>query len=215
MACGSKVADLRFGSMRLSWIAPAAVLIAVVAGCASPPGSILGYINEIPPESADVRAQRHSLVAARRAGLPIIVHRGVSRIAPENTLEAYAAAMDCGADGIEIDIRRSRDGVLYLFHDDDLERLTNATGRVSRLSYYELLRVTPKEVYGPATRDTRPPTLAAVLTLACDREALLHLDIKEPGIEDGIAAMLDQADVWDHVVEVNDYNADRIRSDPR
>lgn len=202
-------------SMKPNWPAPAVVLIAMVAGCASRPASILGYINEIRSESAEARAQRHSLIAARRAGLPIIVHRGVSRIAPENTLEAHTAAMDCGADGIEIDIRRSRDGVLYLFHDDALGRLTNATGQVSRLSYYELLRVTPKEVYGPATRETRPPTLAAVLALARDRAALLHLDIKEAGIQDDIAAMLDQADVWDHVVEVNDYNADRIRSDPR
>ncbi len=201
--------------MKPTCLALSAALIAVAAGCASPPGAILGYINEIPPESAQASAQRHSLVAVRRAGLPIIVHRGVSEIAPENTLEAYAAAMDCGADGIEIDIRRSRDGVLYLFHDDELERLTNATGQVSRLSYYELLRVTPKEDYGPATRETRPPTLAAVVTLARDRAALLHLDIKEAGIQDDIAAMLDQADVWDHVVEVNNYNADRIRSDPR
>ncbi|MCG3125596.1 MAG: hypothetical protein CHACPFDD_00421 [Phycisphaerae bacterium] len=210
--------------MPLCRFALVVALIAAVAGCASPPGSvlgyvppgsILGYIDEIPPESAEARAHRHSLIAARRAGLPIIVHRGVSRIAPENTVEAYAAAMDCGADGIEIDIRRSRDGVLYLFHDDDLERLSNATGPVSRLSYFELLRVTPKEADGPATREPRPPTLAAVLALARDRAALLHLDIKEAGIEDDIAAMLDQADVWDHVVEVNDYNADRIRSDRR
>jgi hypothetical protein len=201
--------------MKPGCLALSAALIAIAAGCASRPGSILGYINEIPPESAQASAQRHSLVAVRRAGLPIIVHRGVTRVAPENTLEAYAAAMDCGADGIEIDIRRSRDGVLYLFHDDELERLTNATGQVSRLSYYELLRITPKEVYGPATRETRPPTLAAVVTLARDRAALLHLDIKEAGIQDDIAAMLDQADVWDHVVEVNNYNADRIRSDPR
>lgn len=78
-----------------------------------------------------------------------------------------------------------------------------------------MLQVTPKEVYGPATRETRPPTLGAVLALARDRAALLHLDIKEAGIQNDIAAMLDQADVWDHVVEVNDYNADRIRSDPR
>lgn len=216
MACSSKVADLRLRSMRPSWLAASAVaLVALAAGCATPSGAVLGYINEVRAESPDVRAERHRLVAARRAGLPIIVHRGVSRIAPENTLEAYAAAMDCGSDGIEIDIRRSRDGVLYLFHDDELERLTNATGQVSRLSYYELLRVTPKEIYGPATRETRPPTLAAVLALARDRAALLHLDIKEVGIQDDIAAMLDQADVWDHVVEVNDYNADRIRSDPR
>jgi hypothetical protein len=215
IACSSNVADLRFRSMKPNWLAPAVLLIGIVAGCASPPGAVLGHINEIPPESAEACAQRHSLVAVRRAGLPIIVHRGVSRIAPENTLEAYAAAMDCGADGIEIDIRRSRDGVLYLFHDDDLERLTNATGQVSRLSYYELLRVTPKAVYGPATRETRPPTLAAALALARDRAALLHLDIKEPGIQDDIAAMLDQAKAWDHVVEINDYNSDRIRTDPR
>jgi hypothetical protein len=201
--------------MKPNWRAPAVLLIGIVAGCASPPWAVLGYINEIPAESTEARAQRHSLVAVRRAGLPIIVHRGVSKIAPENTLEAYAAAMDCGADGIEIDIRRSRDGVLYLFHDDDLERLTNATGPVSRLTYYELLRVTPKDAYGPATRDTRPPTLAAVLTLARDCAALLHLDIKEPVIQDDIAAMLDQAEAWDHVVEINDYNSDRIRTDPR
>ncbi|MEW6251860.1 MAG: glycerophosphodiester phosphodiesterase family protein [Planctomycetota bacterium] len=179
------------------------------------PGPVLGYINELPPESAATRAARHGIVATRRAGLPIIVHRGVSRLAPENTLEAYAAALDCGADGIEIDIRRSRDGVLYIFHDDTLERLANATGPVAPLTYYELLRVTPKEVYGSATRDTRPPTLAAVLALARDRAALLHLDIKEAGIENDVAAMLTQADVWDHVVEVNNYNADRIRADPR
>lgn len=201
--------------MKPDRFAPAVLLIGIATGCARPPGAILGYINEIQPESAEARAQRHSLVTERRAGLPIIVHRGVSKIAPENTLEAYAAAMDCGADGIEIDIRRSRDGVLYLFHDDDLERLSNATGPVSRLSYYGLLCVTPKEVYGRATGDTRPPTLAAVLSLARDRAALLHLDIKEPGIQDDIATMLDQADVWDHVVEINDYNSDRIRSAPR
>lgn len=218
MACDSRVVDLRLCSMTrslLALLAGVGLLFAALAGCASPPGPILGYINEVPLESTEARAWRHSLVAARRAGLPIIVHRGVSRIAPENTLEAYAAAMDCGADGIEIDIRRSRDGVLYLFHDDDLERLTSATGQVSRLSYYELLRVTPKDVYGPATRETRPPTLAAVLAFAVARAALLHLDIKEPGIEHDIADMLDRADVWEHVVEVNDYNAGRIRSDPR
>ncbi|HMQ16352.1 MAG TPA: glycerophosphodiester phosphodiesterase family protein [Phycisphaerae bacterium] len=215
IACNSNIVDLRFRSMKPNWLAPAVLLIGIVVGCAGPTGAVLGYINDIPPESTEARAQRHSLVAVRRAGLPIIVHRGISRLAPENTLEACAAAMDCGADGIEIDIRRSRDGVLYLFHDDDLERLTSATGPVSRLSYYELLRVTPKNVYGPATRETRPPTLAAALALARDRVALLHLDIKEPGIQDDIAAMLDQADVWDHVVEINDYNSDRIRSDAR
>ncbi|MBI4581584.1 MAG: prolyl oligopeptidase family serine peptidase [Planctomycetes bacterium] len=184
------------------------------AGTAAP-AAVLGYVTEIPPEPAEARRERHRLVSERRSGVPIIVHRGAWRIAPENTLEAYAAAMDAGADGIEIDIRRSTDGVLYLFHDDTLERLTNGTGRVKELSYYELLRITPKSVFGPATPETRPPTLAAVLALVRDRAALLHLDIKESGLQADIARLFDEADVWDHIVEINNYNADRLRADPR
>lgn len=193
----------------------AASLIALGTACTRPSSSILGYITEIPPESPEARRERHRIIAERRADLPIIVHRGAWHLEPENTLEAYAAAMDLGADGIEIDIRRTVDGVLYLFHDDSLERLTNGTGKVGNLTYYELLRITPKDIYGHATGDTRPPTLAAVLTLARDRAALLHLDIKEPGLQADITRMLDAADVWDHVVEINNYNSDQIRSDPR
>lgn len=177
--------------------------------------SVLGYINHIPPETEAAKQARHTLVAQRRTGLPIIVHRGASALAPENTLEAYAATMDLGADGVEIDIRRSADGVLYLFHDTKLERLTHGTGEVAALSYYELLRITPKDVYGSATKETRPPTLAALLVLARQRAALLHLDIKEPGLQDDIARLLDEADVWDHIVEINNYNADKLLADPR
>ncbi|MBN1420640.1 MAG: PD40 domain-containing protein [Planctomycetes bacterium] len=176
---------------------------------------VLGTIDRIPPESEAARTARHRRVAERREGIPLIVHRGDSASAPENTLEAYAAAMDLGADGVEIDIRRSKDGVLYLFHDDTLERMTKGQGRVSDLTYFQLLELTPKTVFGRGTPETRPPTLAALLSLARERAMLLHLDVKEPGLQDEIIAMLDAADVWDHLVEVNAGNADRIRSHER
>ncbi len=175
------------------------------------PAPVLGYINHIPPEPGRDREARHARVAARRRGTPVIVHRGANEIAPENTLEAYAAAMDCGADGIEIDIRRSADGVLYLFHDDTLDRMTDGTGKVKGLTYYELLGHRFRRIFGPAGEDTRIPTLAAVLVLAQQRAALLHLDVKEPGLEDDIRKMFDAADVWDHVVEVNTYNTETLR----
>ena len=174
-------------------------------------GRVLGYINHIPQESAEARARRHRRVAQRRAGIPVMVHRGARSQAPENTLEAYAAAMDLGADGVEIDIRRSRDGILYLFHDDTAERLTHATGKVREMTYYELLAATPMHVYGRATEQSRPPTLAAFLVLVRQRAMLLHLDVKEAGLQDEIAQMFDQADVWDHVVEVNGGNAETLR----
>jgi len=176
---------------------------------------ILGCVNRLPPEPAAERELRHRRIIERRAQNTILmVHRGASRFAPENTLEAYAAAMDRGADGVEIDIRRTRDGVLYLFHDDDLERLTTGSGKVRELTYYGLLAVTPRNVYGSATAETRPPTLAAFLALARQRAMLLHLDIKEPDLQDDIIAMFDEAAVWDHIVHVNAYNSDRILQRP-
>jgi hypothetical protein len=174
--------------------------------------AILGYVNTVPPETLASSAARLHKVAERRRGTPILVHRGAWQIAPENTLEAYAAAMDYGADGVEIDIRRSKDGVLYLLHDDTLDRTTSGTGKASDLTYYQLLQFTAK---GAPGGDTRIPTLAAVLVLVRQRAALLHLDVKEPGLQDDIIRMLDAADVWDHIVEVNAGNAERIRSHPK
>jgi hypothetical protein len=55
-----------------------------------------------------------------------------------------------------------------------------------------------------------PPTFAAALELARQRAMLLHLDIKEPDLESDIAALLDQADAWDHVVSVNTANATNL-----
>jgi len=76
------------------------------------------------PESDAKRSAQHLRIAERRAGTVVIVHRGASAFAPENSLAAYAAAMDYGADGCEVDLRRTRDGVLVLFHDDMLDHLT-------------------------------------------------------------------------------------------
>jgi hypothetical protein len=175
------------------------------------PPKIMAYINTIPKESPEARAERHRLVAERRQNTPIMVHRGASKIAPENTLEAYAAAMDRGADGVEIDIRRSKDGVLYLMHDDDVHRTTFGGGKGSEMTYSEIASC---KVRG-AGDEVRVPTFAALLVLARQRAMLLHLDVKEPGLQDDIIKMLDEADVWDHLAEVNGGNADRIRNNEK
>jgi glycerophosphoryl diester phosphodiesterase len=129
-------------------------------------------------------------------------------------LEAYAAAMDYGADGCEIDIRRTADGVLVMFHDDGLERMTDALGPIHQYTYAELLAVKFRSAYG-AQPETGIPTLAAVLELTRQRGMLLHLDVKEPGLEEEIARLLDAADMWDHVVEINEWNATALRQNPK
>ncbi len=58
----------------------------------------------------------------------ILGHRGASRLAPENTLEAFALALVCGAEGIEYDVQLSLDGAPMVFHDDELDRTTSGSG---------------------------------------------------------------------------------------
>jgi len=192
------------------------LLLLPILAAADGPTRTLGYELAPRPEPPTARAARHARVAERRAQPTLIIcHRGAAAFAPENTLEAYAAAMDYGADGCEVDLRRTRDGVLVLFHDDMLDQLTDGFGTVDRLNYAELLALRPRQVYGTATPATRPPTFAALLTLARERGMLLHLDVKEPGLDEALAAMLTEADAWDQVIAVNGTTAPRLAADPR
>ncbi|GIF71076.1 glycerophosphodiester phosphodiesterase [Asanoa siamensis] len=68
----------------------------------------------------------------------IFAHRGSSAVLPEHTLPAYQRALDEGADGVECDVRLTRDGHLVCVHDRRLDRTSNGTGRVSRRTLAEL-----------------------------------------------------------------------------
>ena len=172
------------------------------------------YLIELAPETPTARTLRHEQVEARRSGPVVMVHRGASALAPENTLLAYARALDCGADGVEADVRRTADGVLVLFHDDVLDRLTHGIGAVSQLTARELLALKPRSAFGRPAGGT-PPSFVQLLDLARQRAMLLHLDLKEDGLEDEVAQWLDAADCWDHVVSVNPGHAPRLSADPR
>jgi len=71
----------------------------------------------------------------------VIAHRGASLIAPENTLAAFALAMESGADGIELDVRLSRDGVPVVIHDATLRRTGLRPEAVAKLSAEHLATV--------------------------------------------------------------------------
>ena len=71
----------------------------------------------------------------------IFAHRGGAKLAPENTLAAFENGMALGADGLELDVRLSGDGVAVVFHDPDLTRTTDRSGPVIDLSAAELAAV--------------------------------------------------------------------------
>jgi glycerophosphoryl diester phosphodiesterase len=78
-------------------------------------------------------------VVADRLIRPLVfAHRGSSAVAPEHTLGAYLRAIDEGADGLECDVRLTRDGHLVCVHDRRLERTSNGRGPVSTYTLAEL-----------------------------------------------------------------------------
>jgi glycerophosphoryl diester phosphodiesterase len=100
----------------------------------------------------------------------IIAHRGASAEKPENTLAAFRRALALRADGIELDVHVTRDGVPVVFHDEQLRRLTGVRGRVTKLTWPELARL--------RVRGTEPiPRLVDVLRLTRNR-AVVQIELK-------------------------------------
>jgi hypothetical protein len=168
----------------------------------------------IPPETPAEAKRRHERVAARRKGTDIICHRGASEHAHENTLEAFRATFELGGDGNEFDIRVTKDGVLVVFHDDMLDRLLEAYGDVSDVTWQQLQRFRFRAP-GRFGEQCRIPTLVEVFDLHRKYGGLMHLDIKRPGIDRAIATLLTRMDMWDHVPYCNTENGGVILRDAR
>jgi glycerophosphoryl diester phosphodiesterase len=108
----------------------------------------------------------------------VIAHRGNRIAAPENTLRSLQGAVDLGADAIEFDVRLTRDGVPVLMHDAELDRTTDARGRVSSYLLGELERVNAGARFPGTDGNHHPiPTLEEVLDTF--RATPMVIEVKE------------------------------------
>lgn len=115
---------------------------------------------------------------------PVIGHRGAAASAPENTLAGFRQAKALGCRWIEFDIRLTVDGVPLVCHDDRLERTTGRPGRISELPAARVREIDAGAPFDVLFRGERIPTLAEVLTLACELDLGCNIEIKaEPGLE--------------------------------
>ena len=74
-------------------------------------------------------------------------HRGFSGKYPENTMLAFRKALECGADGIEMDVQLTKDGELVVIHDERVDRTTNGTGNVRDYTLEELQKLDASYIY--------------------------------------------------------------------
>jgi glycerophosphoryl diester phosphodiesterase len=136
----------------------------------------------------DARVSRASpaeaIVTFFRTDQPLILaHRGASRIAPENTLTAFRLALEQGADGLELDVRLSRDGVPVVFHDAELSRTTDGQGRISEKTLAELRALDAGRWFDPCFAGEQIPTLEEVLKAFGD-QTLYNIELKTFGVRD-------------------------------
>jgi glycerophosphoryl diester phosphodiesterase len=123
----------------------------------------------------------------------VIAHRGDSAARPENTLAAFAAALEAGADVIELDVQLTRDRHAVVIHDPTLERTTSGRGAVADLSLAELRTLSAgyPERFGAAFADQRVPTLLEALAFLHER-ARVVIEIKHESaggpLEEGVEA---------------------------
>lgn len=179
------------------------------------PGSVTAAdLPAVPAETPADAAARHARVKERRKGVDVICHRGASEHVHENTLEAFRAAFVLGADGNEIDIRATRDGVLVAFHDDMTDRILDVYGDVSDHTWADL-QVARFRAPGRFGDQCRTPTLVEVFELHRRHAGLIHLDVKRPGLDTAIADLLTRMDLWDHVAYCSTDTAGAVLRDPR
>lgn len=120
----------------------------------------------------------------------VFAHRGGADALPEHTLAAYLRALDEGADGVECDVRLTRDGHLVCVHDRRLNRVSNGRGRVSakRLAELEALDFASWHPSAQVADDPPDPDLVRLLTLdrllgalrERDRPVRLLIETKHP-----------------------------------
>lgn len=118
-------------------------------------------------------------------------HRGASEYTPENTMLAFYTGLYMGANGIETDVQRTKDGVLVLFHDDTILRLTGAEGSVCDYTLDEL-RAFSFEKNGLKDQVV---VFEDFLRQFGWRDLRFAIEIKQRGIETEIADMLRKYDM--------------------
>ncbi len=117
----------------------------------------------------------------------VIAHRGFSGAAPENTIAAVRAAIDVGADMVEIDVTLSSDGNIVVVHDETLARTTDGIGKVAQLTLAELRQLNAGSWFDPSFAGERIPTLEQVLN-EVDGRILLNVEIKSEAVARGVVS---------------------------
>lgn len=149
-----------------------------------------------------VLRSRRGRRGAPGSGWPVnLAHRGASDLAPENTIEAFGAAVESGAGGLELDVHLTRDGHVVVLHDPTVDRTTGGTGAVAQMTLDEIRALDAGHEFTADDggtlpyrgRNVRVPTLAEVLREFPGVAVNIDIKVDSPGIEASVLGVLHEA----------------------
>jgi glycerophosphoryl diester phosphodiesterase len=108
----------------------------------------------------------------------VIAHQGASKLYPSNTLAAFRAAVEAGADVIELDVTYTLDGVIVVSHDMTVDRHTDGHGFIPEMTLAEIKKLDAGIRSGPQFAGERVPTLEETLAWAAKNPIRLCIEVK-------------------------------------
>lgn len=106
----------------------------------------------------------------------ILAHRGASAFAPENTIAAFKLAKDHDADGVELDVKLTKDEIPIIIHDGSFNRTTNGSGSISELTFDQVKRLDAGNWFGQNYSGERIPTLSEVFEVL-GKNILINIEL--------------------------------------
>ncbi|MCA1030367.1 glycerophosphodiester phosphodiesterase [Bacillus timonensis] len=151
----------------------------------------------------------------------VIAHRGGAGLAPENTMLAFRVAEKIGVDAIELDVRMSKDGHVVVIHDETVDRTTNGTGYVNKLTLEQIKKLDAgyrlkleKGAYPFRNKGVTIPTLEEVFKQI--RNVPLVIELKDPNkkLEAEVAKLIKKYKMKKRVIvgSFNDNSLERFAS---
>jgi glycerophosphoryl diester phosphodiesterase len=141
----------------------------------------------------------------------VFAHRGGCALGPENTIPTFERGLTAGADGLELDVHLSSDGVVVVCHDATLDRTTNASGRLARRTAAELSRVDAGYRWLDAGGNAvfracgvGVPTLRDVLRRFTDVPIIIEMKVDHREMGRALAAEVRAASAVDRVCAASD-----------
>jgi glycerophosphoryl diester phosphodiesterase len=138
-----------------------------------------------------------------RDDVAVTAHRGASLHAPENSMAAFREAYEAGADFVELDVQRTRDGAIVVVHDGDLLRMAGDPRKVWDLTLAEMQALDIGARRGPGYAGERVPTLQEVIEFARGRFRInveLKFNVPDPGLAPAVIELLRDENFLDQVV---------------